>query len=85
MSRILSYILTLLIFAGGIVVAVLSNDTVVMCIGIAISVFTLVTSILTNRDIEELQERARNAVYLGDVVEEGVEINNSFLDDCAKK
>lgn len=74
MKTILSYILYLFIFAGGVVVAVLSDDKIVMFLGIMISLFTLITSILTMSDIEKLKKASQNAVYFGETVDEVPEI-----------
>lgn len=55
---------------AGIAVAILSanQSCVVMCLGIIIALFTLIVGLLTTRDIDQLQKRANNAVYLGECV-----------------
>ncbi len=81
MSKYLSIILYFCIFVGGVVVAVLSaNDNpVVMWVGIIIAVFTLITGLLTTRDIDKLQQKAKHAVYLGETIGVVTDIDTSKL------
>lgn len=68
MTKIPSYILDFCIFVGGVVVSVLSDNCIVMYVGIAISFFTLVVNLLTMKDIRNLQEMNKHVVYTGEIV-----------------
>ena len=69
-SKVISIILYICIFAAGVVVAILSgNDNViVMWLGIVIALFSLSVGLLTVRDIEKLKKQAENAVYFGECI-----------------
>lgn len=51
------------IVAGGIVTAILSENILVMWIGIFTSVGSLISGFLTNSEIDDLKEKSKSAVY----------------------
>ena len=85
MKRIISLTFYLCIFAGGIVVAVLSDDSIVMWIGIAISVLPPLSSILTFRDIVELQEKQKKTIYVGETIGYVPDIATCAIEEQFKK
>ena len=87
MSKILSIILYLCIFAAGVVVAILSanNSQIVMWLGIVIAGFTLWAGLLTTRDIADLQKKAENAVYFGETIGTVPVIDINTLKEQIKK
>ena len=87
MSKILSIILYLCIFAGGVVVAILSanQNAVVMWLGIVIALFSLLVGLLTTRDIDQLQKKENNAVYMGETIGYVPDIDTKALKEQLKK
>ena len=87
MSKYISILLYFFIFAGGVAVAILSaNDNpVVMWLGIVIALFSLLAGLLTTRDIDKLQKKAKNAVYLGETIGRVPSIDTTALKEQLKK
>lgn len=87
MSKIISIILYLCIFAGGVAVAILyaNENAIVMWIGIAIAVFTLLTGLLTTRDIEKLKKKSKKAVYVGETIGVVPDVNLDFMKQQIRK
>lgn len=87
MSKLVAIILYLCIFAGSIVIAILSvnQNAIVMWLGIVIALFTLLVGLLTTRDIDKLQKKARKAVYVGEIIGYVPDIDTKDMKEQLKK
>lgn len=65
--KYISILLYFFIFAGGVVTAFLSQTFILKVVGTFISICTLISGILTYRDIEKLKEKAKNAIYFKEI------------------
>ena len=56
-----------------------------MWLGIGIALFTLVVGLLTTRDIDQLQKKAKKAVYVGETLGYVPDIDTNALKEQLKK
>ena len=59
-----------MIMAVCIVIAFLSDNMIVKCLGIISSILTCISSFLTEKEFKALQKKSENALYAGDSVDD---------------
>ncbi len=68
-----------LMLIGNITIACLSDNDVVMYIGIIVAILTCISYYMTTKEIGALKEKSENAVYLGPAVGEEVDVNEELF------
>ena len=87
MSMYISILLYFFILAGSVAVAILpaTDNPIVMWLGIVIALFSLLAGLLTTRDIDKLQKKAKNAVYFGEIIGRVPNVDTTALKEQLKK
>lgn len=72
-------------FAGGIVTAILADDPLLRGIGVFNMLASLISWLLTQQEIDELKEKAKKAVYIGETIGCVPDVDTTALKEQLKK